>query len=96
MPTRLSVRRMALVCAAVLLAVCSPSSAETYEENFTNTTYFDGSSSTALWDTSLERISLHPFEIARVGTTATAGNAQTVARHGDYVFVCESGDGVRS
>jgi len=85
----------AALIAAVVVLLSSPAvGVETYVEDFTTTTYLDTLASDALWDTSEGEISLHPFEIAQVGTTATTGNAQNVTRHGDYLFVCESGDGI--
>jgi hypothetical protein len=88
---------MSAVAALVAMALLTPALAQVqvYVEDFTTDAYMDAVSTTALWDTTGSgKISLHPFHVSVVGTTATAGIALSCVTHGDYVFVAESGTGI--
>lgn len=85
--------RLHQVCVLIAVAVVLlPSAAagrltHVYTEDFTTETYCWSDYTTALWDTAAGEVKLHPFAVARAGSSYVGGSAVDVAISGNYAFV---------
>jgi hypothetical protein len=85
-----------LLALFLLLSVLSAgATAGTYTEDFTTTTYRDGTGTTALWDTGAGELSLPDFDLTLEGSYNSPGVAQGVAVAGDYAYVADGLSGLR-
>ncbi len=86
------------MAAALLTVLTLPFAAngQSLVEDFSTTQYKDPANTTALWDTVAGEIKLFPFEVTLAGTRNTPGSAVIAAVEGDYAYVADASEGIKS
>ncbi len=88
---KFSILLLALAVATSPLA----STIHRYTEDFATRQHCDLLNTTALWDTTVGVLTLHPFGIRVAGSYDTPGSAWAVAADGDYAFVADWTSGLQ-